>query len=235
MLIVVLIPFYMPSQGNNINPKEIKNIIFDLDGTLIDSAPSILGAFQKTLNHFSYQSKKTLNSELIGPPLEQTLREISGETDSEKLSFLVEFFKKSYDNESYALSIPYLGVTEMLKDLKFSGRRLHIATNKRFTPTQKIIEFFSWEKYFQTIYAIDKATPVYLNKFHMLKSMISDLDLQVKDCIYIGDRLEDGEAASLNAIPFIYADWGYGPRISQACHYEISSDPGELKSLLMGN
>lgn len=210
------------------------DIIFDLDGTLIDSAPSILDTFKKTLNYFSYESKKPLNSELIGPPLNQILQEISGEADPEKLSLLIEFFKKSYDNESYTLSIAYRGVTELLEALVLAGKRLHIATNKRLIPTQKIAEYFSWEKYFQTIYSIDKVTPVYLNKYHMLRSMLSDLGLHAKDCIYVGDRLEDGEAATLNAIPFVYVNWGYGPLTFEIDHHQVVKDPSELKEFLIG-
>jgi phosphoglycolate phosphatase len=224
----------MLSQGNPVNPKEIKNIIFDLDGTLIDSAPSILDTFQKTLKHFSYKSKKSFNSELVGPPLEQTLREISGETDPEKLSFLVEFFKKSYDDEFYAFSKSYLGMTELLEALVLAGKHLHIATNKRLIPAQKITELFSWQKYFQTIYSIDKVTPAYLNKYHMLRSMVSELGLHAKDCIYVGDRLEDGEAAALNAIPFIYVNWGYGTFIPEVDHYQAVKDSSELKEILIG-
>jgi phosphoglycolate phosphatase len=210
------------------------DIIFDLDGTLIDSAPSILDALQKTLNYFSYESKKSLNSELIGPPLKKILQEVSGETDPEKLSLLIEFFKKIYDNETYTLSIAYRGVSELLQALVLDGKRLHIATNKRLVPTQKIAEFFSWERYFQTIYSIDKKTPAYLDKNHMLRSMVTDLSLNAKDCIYVGDSMEDGEAATLNAISFVYVNWGYGSLALEADKYQAVKDISELKELLIG-
>ena len=222
----------MPSQNSIINLKEIKNIIFDLDGTLIDSAPSILGAFKQVLEQFSYAPIKPLNSALIGPPLRGTLQVISGESDPEKLTLLVDAFKRSYDNDAYALSTSYAGIPEMLESLAFAGKALHLATNKRFIPTKRILQLFEWEKYFQTVYAIDKAKPAYSHKAHMIQSMISDLNLQARDCVYIGDRVEDAVAASDNFIPFVYVDWGYGPDVAEIKNCPIAEVPNDLIALL---
>ena len=224
----------MPSPDSVIHYKEIKNIIFDLDGTLIDSAPSILGAFEQTLTQFAYKPIKALEPSLIGPPLKKTLEEISGESDPAKLAMLVDGFKQSYDNEAYALSTSYAGVNEMLASLALAGKRLHIATNKRLIPTQKIIQLFEWEKYFQSVYAIDKVAPAYLNKSYMLKSMRADLKLQSERCLYVGDRLEDDEAARENAMPFVYVNWGYGPSDEKIQHLQVANDPNELFLFLHG-
>jgi phosphoglycolate phosphatase len=208
------------------------HIIFDLDGTLIDSAPSILGAFKQVLEQFSYSPIQPLNSELIGPPLRETLQVVSGESDPEKLTLLVDAFKRSYDNDAYALSTSYIGIPEMLESLALTGKFLHLATNKRFIPTKKILQFFEWEKYFQNVYAIDKVTPPYLNKAHMIQSMILDLDLQAQDCVYIGDRVEDAVAASENFMPFVYVDWGYGPDAAEIKNHPIVKVPNDLLALL---
>jgi phosphoglycolate phosphatase len=210
------------------------HIIFDLDGTLIDSAPSILGAFKQVLKQFSYAPIRPLNSDLIGPPLRQTLQEVSGESDPEKLTLLVDAFKRSYDNEAYALSKSYPGIVEMLENLALAGMYLYIATNKRRVPTKKIIDFFEWGKYFKTIYAIDRVIPAYSNKAHMLQSMMADLSLQSADCIYIGDRLEDSDAANASELRFIYVSWGYGPDDPQIKHFQVISDPKELLVTICG-
>lgn len=208
------------------------NIIFDLDGTLIDSAPSILGAFKQVLEQFSYVPTQALSPHLVGPPLKQTLQVISGESDPEKLVLLVEAFKSSYDREAYALSTSYPGVGKMLESLFKNGLDMYIATNKRYIPTQKIVQYLGWGSYFQSIYAIDKVTPSYSNKAQMLQAMLSDLDLQAERCVYIGDRLEDGDAASENTIPFVYVDWGYGPSITQVKNYRVVKTSYELLALL---
>jgi phosphoglycolate phosphatase len=208
------------------------NIIFDLDGTLIDSAPSILGAFKQVLEQFSYTPIRPLNSDLIGPPLNQTLQLISGESDPDKLTVLIEAFKSSYDNNAYALSTLYVGVVEMLEGLFMSGKSLHIATNKRLIPTQKILQYLYWEKYFKSVYAIDKVMPPYSSKAKMIEVMIFDLGLNPKECIYIGDRIEDANAAFENAVPFVYVDWGYGPDISEIKNYCRVKTPNDLLTLI---
>lgn len=234
MRIAALIPFYMPFPDDISNLKEIKNIIFDLDGTLIDSSSSILSAMSQTLKHFSYKPIKSLDSSLIGPPLRDTLKIISGEVDSEKLTHLVKYFKKSYDNEAYALSTSYPGINELLDALFLSGKKLYIATNKRMIPTRKLIDFFGWEKYFENVYAIDKNMPSYSNKSHMLFSMIADLNLYPANCVYIGDHMMDAKAADLSALPFVYANWGYGPSGNEIQDLCVAKDPKQLLELLCG-
>lgn len=208
------------------------HIIFDLDGTLIDSAPSILYAFEKVLHDFAYEPLKPLESKIIGPPLRQTLQEISGESDSKKLNRLVDAFKDRYDNSTCTLSKVYPGINQTLSALVNQGKRLYIATNKRMIPTRKIIDHFSWNDLFQDIYAIDSANPAFQNKAHMIQSLMGDLGLQIKTCVYVGDRIEDAHAASENAITFIYAQWGYGPKILDLNGCPGAKQPIDLVSII---
>ena len=160
------------------------------------------------------------------------MQAVTGESDPKKLGLLVDAFKRSYDNEGYALSTSYAGISEMLECLRLTGKCLHVATNKRLKPTERILQFFDWGKYFQTVYAIDKTTPAYLNKAHMIESMISNQGLQSKNCFYIGDRLEDSEAANFNKLPFIYVGWGYGVEDEQIKNHRMARTPNDLLELL---
>jgi phosphoglycolate phosphatase len=67
----------------------------------------------------------------------------------------------------------------------------------------------------------------------MLYSMLSDLGLQSENCLYIGDRIEDGDAAEKNAMPFIYVDWGYGPSAEQVQYQYMAKTPNDLLALLL--
>jgi len=75
----------------------MKHILFDLDGTLIDSAPTILSCFARVLEKRGMHPKCELTHSLIGPPLIETLRRISGIDDPEILQGLADNFKRYYD------------------------------------------------------------------------------------------------------------------------------------------
>lgn len=187
-----------------------KNIIFDLDGTLIDSAPSILAGFSHVFEVNHLELIKPLTPDVIGPPLIPTLSVLSGIHDEKKLKKLAADFKEYYDVEGCILGKPYLGVSEGLKELAKLGINLHIATNKRFLPTQKIARHLGWDKIFSSIYTLDKNEVCFKSKSSMIQGQLNDLDIPPRDTVYVGDRLEDMEAALTNQVKFIGVSWGYG-------------------------
>jgi phosphoglycolate phosphatase len=119
-------------------PVKPKAIIFDLDGTLIDSAPSILAGFEHVLKVNGIEPLIPLTSSVIGPPLIPTLRMLSGVDNEEKLVQMAMQFKDFYDLEACLLSQPYDAVDDGLKRLAEHGLKMHIATNKRYIPTRNI-------------------------------------------------------------------------------------------------
>lgn len=186
-----------------------KQLIFDLDGTLIDSAPSILESYAHTFASRGIAPRIPLTSEVIGPPLMQTLTKLSGVEDAEMLSDLAQRFKYHYDTEGYKQTLVYAGVEQFLKAQQAAGFELYIATNKRHVPTVKIIQHLGWADYFSGVFALDYYTPALANKGQMLSHILSDLNIAPKDALYIGDRYEDGIAAEQNGLPFALVSWGY--------------------------
>jgi phosphoglycolate phosphatase-like HAD superfamily hydrolase len=88
---------------------------------------------------------------------------------------------------------------------------VYLATNKRFTPTKKILKYLGWENWFQEVYTIDKfENEVFKNKTEMLKVLIKKESIDLKGCLYIGDRMDDREASQANQLNSILVGWGYG-------------------------
>jgi len=191
-------------------PIKVKSIIFDLDGTLIDSAPSILSGFEHVLKVNGIEPLIPLVSSVIGPPLVPTLKMLSGIEDEKKLQAMATDFKYYYDLEGCTLSQPYEGVSEGLKALAKTGVNLHIATNKRFSPTQNIAKHLGWSGIFSSIYTLDKAGASFKSKSEMIEGQLKDFGMSAGQTIYVGDRVEDMEAASSNKVGFIGVSWGYG-------------------------
>jgi len=184
-------------------------VIFDLDGTLIDSAPSILSSFESVLKRTGIQPLVPLNKTLIGPPLLQTLINLTGISDVKDLSTLVGYFKDSYDLEGYKATRVYDGVHELLVALSGKHVPMAIATNKRIVPTRKIINQLGWEQYFKVVGALDSQFPPYSNKASLIRSLLDEMAVDAAASVYVGDKWEDGEAADANQMPFIAVGWGY--------------------------
>lgn len=188
----------------------IKHIIFDLDGTLIDSSSSILAGFELILQMEGLEPLIPLKSSVIGPPLIQTLRILSGIEDKKKLLQMAEQFKEYYDLEACLLAQPYHDVNDGLKKLVQANFELHIATNKRYVPTRNILKHLAWDNLFASIYTVDKNEMPFKSKSEMISRQVKDFSLSVDRAVYIGDRGEDMEAAQNNQINFVGVSWGYG-------------------------
>ncbi|MCZ4303115.1 HAD hydrolase-like protein [Zoogloeaceae bacterium G21618-S1] len=186
------------------------HIIFDLDGTLIDSAPAILASFQAAFDAAGLTPMRPITADIIGPPLTETLQLLSGSHDADTIAMLTEHFKAAYDGEGLKQTAAYPGVGDMLAQLHSQGVTMHIATNKRLAPTLTILDMLGWRAYFDAVYALDMLTPRLPNKAAMIARLLADLTISTDTAAYVGDRLEDGESASANALPFFAATWGYG-------------------------
>lgn len=186
----------------------LQHVIFDLDGTLIDSSASILASFAQAFQHLGVTPVRALSPEVIGPPLMQTLAALAGSDDEGLLRGLAQQFKAHYDSEGYRQAEVFAGVEAMLESL--AGRfPLYIATNKRLLPTQRIMQHLGWQRLFVGVYALDYFTPAAPHKLAMVTRVLARHAIAAEHAIYIGDRLEDGQAAEGNALAFAMVRWGY--------------------------
>ena len=213
------------------------HILFDLDGTLIDSAPAILASFQAAFAASGVTPVRPISNDIIGPPLTETLQLLAGSTDATLIARLSEAFKASYDSEGYKQTAAYAGVGTMLEALKRAGLQLSIATNKRILPTRLILAHLGWLGYFEHIYALDLFEPRLPDKAAMIARLLADHELPEGRSIYIGDRSEDGESADANALPFIAATWGYGSiePAAMAHHWRSARTPAELAEAILAD
>ena len=187
-----------------------QHVLFDLDGTLIDSAPAILTSFRAAFVQCGIAPVRSIDESVIGPPLIETLQLLAGTLDPVRINLLAEAFKASYDSTGYQATAAYAGVGELLAELAGAGLTLSIATNKRIHPTRLILEHLGWQHYFAHVYALDLFTPRLPDKAAMLTRLLADQNIARGQAIYIGDRSEDGESADANGLPFIAVTWGYG-------------------------
>lgn len=184
-------------------------IIFDLDGTLVDSSTGILSSLDVAFRSVGVKPKQELEPTLIGPPLRETVQRLAGDLDPAIINNIISTFKSHYDSEGFKQTQPYSGIPEMLSSLHAAGLDLHIATNKRARPTQLILSQLKWLRFFSLVYSPDSVDPPSANKAALLSTLLKDANLSEERCLYIGDRAEDWHSARTNGIRFSWARWGF--------------------------
>ena len=190
------------------------SIIFDLDGTLVDSSNGILFSLSAAFNASSCMPNAPLASSLIGPPLGETLRLLCPLAEELELDKLASSFKSHYDAVGFRRTIPFHGVDEMLRSLASPEITLHIATNKRKRPTSQIVDLMGWSSLFDLVLSPDSVSPALTSKAAILAKLLAEANLEAQDCLYIGDRLDDYNAALEIGIPFALAEWGFEGDVS---------------------
>jgi phosphoglycolate phosphatase len=187
-----------------------KNILFDLDGTLIDSAPGIEASFYIAyLKVYKTACPKNITT-FIGPPIDQVLIAVNGETNLEIINCFVDAFKQHYDTEGYKKSKLYNDVELVLEVLLKNKLNVFIATNKREKPTKLILEYLSIGKYFNDIYCPDMEELKFKNKTDLIAHILKTNSLLFNETIMIGDTIHDGLAADKNKLDFALVEYGYG-------------------------
>ena len=186
------------------------DILFDLDGTLIDSSPGILASFARVLAAQGLAPAVPLEASLIGPPLAVTLRQVSGIEDEALLGRLIESFKADYDTAGHLTTTVFPGVAAGLARLAAEGTRLFVVTNKRMVPTRKILEALGLARHFTGIHTRDETEPPAPSKSAVTRNVMARHAIDSARACFVGDSDEDAAAARENGLAFIHARYGYG-------------------------
>ena len=185
-----------------------KAIIFDFDGTLVDSEKAIYECFQRITKQIAPERESYAKNLLIGPPLRDTASEILGPEHQGSLDEFVQSFITMHDEQVIQHTNPYPDVIQVLKKLHTKNISMAVATNKRLTPTKKLIDHFGWDNYFTCIECSDNKGFI-RNKDEMIQDILNK-HKNFNKAFYIGDTVNDGLSANLNNLPFIKAQYGYG-------------------------
>lgn len=209
---------------------KLSHIIFDLDGTLVDSSPGILESFHFAFEQLEQVPLQPLTREIIGPPLVDTLALLAGSDQPALIQPLADAFKQHYDGDGYTHTEVFPGITEMLVDLAGFGHRLYIATNKRIHPTRRILSHLGWNTFFDGVYSLDFFDPPCKHKAEVIANILSIHNLNKDAVIYIGDRKEDMVAAQANRLQFGFASWGFGASLDELSQLDcrLFGQPADL-------
>lgn len=187
-----------------------KAFIFDFDGTLVDSEQAIYHCFQSITKQLAPNRVEYAKNILIGPPLRDTASEILGPEHQDSLDEFVQLFIKMHDEQAIQHTQPYPDVIQVLKELHNQNIPMAVATNKRLAPTQKLMDHFAWNDYFQFIECSDSQSEI-RNKNDMIQSIFYKNEL-FQTAFFVGDTVNDGISSNQAQLKFIKAKYGYGKR-----------------------
>jgi phosphoglycolate phosphatase len=189
--------------------------IFDFDGVLVDSRPTIGDCLIDALGEFGISAPSPLETSLlVGPPLELGLTEFLTRRgiSLEELPEIIARFRDSYAVKSIQSTYLFPGIREMLDSLYSEKIPMYIATSKPRLLTVPLVKELAIEEYFSMIQAPDgDLTEDKTETLRKLLCAISNSEIDsYRRFLMIGDREADIRAARENNIESIGVSWGYG-------------------------
>jgi phosphoglycolate phosphatase len=214
-------------------------VLFDLDGTLSDSAPGILAALRHAfeVTGFPPMSPQVERS-ILGPPFYESLPPLIGGT--ERLHEVIDAYRGHYGNTADGGGMfntaSYPGVAELLAELHDAGVTMAVATSKPEAYAIPIVEHLGYAKYFATIGgdALDGSRGT---KALVIESVLERLgNPAASGVVMVGDRSHDILGARLHGIDTIAITWGYAVpgEIEAAAPRWVCSTAAEVAAVLRG-
>lgn len=184
-------------------------VIFDMDGTLINTSSGIFATANFTMRALGF--KELPESQLrkfVGPPLPSCFRIACG-LEEDLIDTAVAIYREEYLKGNMYLGDVYPGIVELLKTLTNKGITLGVATLKTEDMAKGILKEKGLFSYFKSIRGADLSEN--LSKAQIIENAL--VDLNIKDystVLMVGDTPHDRDGAVSVGVDFVGVDWGFG-------------------------
>ncbi len=206
-------------------------VMFDLDGTLVETGPGILDALRKTFWEKGMEPPaEEILHRFIGPPLTESFHLFAG-IAKEQLATMVDTFRKHYQQDGIYRGGPYPGMVETLASLG-SRVSLAVATAKPQESAEIVLQYFGLRDYFDVVVGSDLATGLMGKEQIMVKVLAQYPLLHVSKAMMVGDRSFDIEAARSLGMDSVGALYGYGQLDEFAMATYCIEKPSELPEIV---
>lgn len=190
-----------------------KYVIFDLDGTLIDSVPDLCREISLFLNkHGRRALTESETVSIIGNGAAMMLRgayKLTGEAVGEsEMPALLDAWVRQYADAEMSLTCAFPRVPETLERLKTDGFKLAVCTNKPHEPTLAILKKLDLAKYFDVVLDAD-ALPVRKPRPEPLWEAVKRMGGTNDSAVMVGDSEADADAARNAGFPVVLLTYGY--------------------------
>ncbi len=212
----------------------MKTILFDFDGTLMDTWPGIEKTIRASLRELEIPlDGKMITRTLVGMPLMRVFEELLG-GDPVKIGLATQKYRELFPVVGMSGARPFEGAVRMLEVLVERGRTLSLVTARNEVITRQMMKehgltgLFTWVRGEQEGEAPD-------GKAHMVTEVLDRLDLDQGDCVMVGDRRYDMEAARANGVRSVGVTYGYGTKeeLLEVGAEQLAGSIEELEEILL--
>lgn len=203
-----------------------KTIVWDIDGTLLNTLEGLVSAYQYTIAKLKLPEKSYEEiATFIGPTPQTIFISKFGlsEIEAQKAA---DIFRERYKNVDLLKAEPYLNLLSVLENFSKMEYKQAVATNKRQDYAVDICKYFGIDKYCQPIYGADNFNK--LSKSDLIKKCLKDMNISANQAVMIGDTLGDKTAAEQAGIDFIGVNYGFGFKNVEG----YANSPSEILDLL---
>ncbi len=212
-------------------------LVFDLDGTLVDSAPDLLRALNHTLAGMEVAPVQLGDIRtMIGHGAKAMIRSALSRAERDcsevEISALWSVFIAYYQENIAVDSRPFEGAEAALTELSAAGARLAICTNKTQALSEQVLDALGLSHHFCAIVGADSVPRKKPDGDHILRTLLA-ADGDLSRAIMIGDSLTDERAARSAGLPFVFVPFGYEAEPAEAISADaVVSCYSELVSVL---
>ena len=186
-----------------------KAVLFDVDGTLLDTSEGIVKSVKETIEHYGLPCPPEEDLlKFIGPPIEWSFEGRCGVT-GDRLREVCNYFRDRYSNHNLLLAKPYDGIYELLGYLVKNGIGIGIATYKKQDYAEKLLNAMHFNDYTGHIFGSDYEGK--LRKADIINLCIDSLGVEDhSEVLMVGDSNHDANGARLAGCPFAGVSFGFG-------------------------
>lgn len=204
-----------------------RTIIFDLDGTLVDTGPDLTAALNHVLVRMGRQTMAEASvKDLIGHGARRLLERglsATGEMTPELIEAGFAPFLEFYAANICVHSRPYPGIEAALDALAAAGCRMAVCTNKPQGLSEKLIAALGWTARFAAVVGSDSVPDKKPHPGHLLAA-IERAGGDRADCAYVGDSSVDVETAKAAGVPVIAVSFGFPDRPAHSLGADVVID-----------
>jgi phosphoglycolate phosphatase len=205
-------------------------LLLDLDGTLVDPAPGIIGSCRHALAELGRPAEADADlSWIIGPPLRGSFQRLLG--GAEQVEAAVALYSERYASWGLGCAEVYPGVPEALRELRDEGFELLLCTSKAAVFARQVVERFGLADHLAAVYGAE-LDGRFDDKGELIAHILATDGRAAAQVCMVGDREQDMRGAARNKVEAIGVLWGYGSaaELGAAGAACLARTPGELSA-----